>query len=129
MSSSIDILASLLKETSELYADAAAKAHMASLAAVNTPNSSENSLLNAATAYHKACASAEKAREFLDALTALAVTEEIDAQEALAVVEEEEEAKAKAIADDAAVARSLVEAEAKAIADDAALARSLVGAE
>jgi hypothetical protein len=110
MSSPIDFLAALLEETSKLYADAAAKARMASLAAVNTPNSSENSLRNAATAYHEARASAEKACDFLDALTALAVTEEIDAQEALAVVEEEE-AKAKAIADDAALARSLVGAE------------------
>jgi hypothetical protein len=129
----------MLKKTARLYAVAADKAHMADQVAGDTPDSAEatTALMAAAKAHHEARASAKDAQDFLDALGALAVTEEVDAQEALAVTEEVDAQEALAVTEelDAQEALAVVEAaeaaaiaaEAAAIAADADLAWSLVG--
>ncbi len=120
-------LASMLKKTARLYAVAADKAHMADQVAGDTPDSAEatTALMAAAKAHHEARASAKDAQDFLDALGALAVTEEVDAQEALAVTEELDAQEALAVVEAAEAAA--IAAEAAAIAADADLAWSLVG--
>lgn len=89
----ISEFSALLKKTAQLYADAADLVHIADQVAIHTPDIAENFRQSAAIAYHKAVTSAEKARDYRDALVALAVAKEADAA---------------GIAADTALARSLV---------------------